>query len=181
MKHFFTHIALLFSFTAMAWADPSEPEGRPRSQRPRPRAVQQYFEQLKEKDPEEMKRLQQLRQSDPEAFRLELRKRVQENKGPSFPRHKKRLAEREDYAELIRKTNTPEERQQAITRITEDITKRIDQGLSLREEAIERLRQRLSTLEERHEREKQSRDEMIERQVRKVIQTADREPEQKTN
>lgn len=181
MNTFVYHITLLLSFTTLVWGDPADPAGRHRAQHPRPRAVQRYFQQLKEKDPEEMKRLQQLRQSDPEAFRQELRKRVYGKKGSSSPRHEQRLADMEEYAELIRNADTPEERQQAINRITEDVTNRIDQGLSLREEAIGRLRQRLSELEDRHERDKQSRDKMIDRQVRNIIQTAEREPEQESN
>ena len=180
MKRLLISTLLYLSLLSIGRGEPQGPGRQDQPWRPRPRAVQKYFQQLKEQDPEEVKRLRELRKSDPEAFRKELRMRGLNNPKPSGQHRGGRRADMEDYVARIRNTATPEERQQELVQIRKEISERIDRGLSLREEAINRLRNKLSKLEERHEKEKEHRDEMVDHQVRSLIEAAEKAPEQET-
>ncbi len=84
---------LAYAAMALAWgavraqpppgeSAPPEQEWAPaQTQRIHPPPVQRYFDLLRERNPAEFDRLHQLREVDPEAFRRELRERLQEARG----------------------------------------------------------------------------------------------------
>jgi hypothetical protein len=154
-------------------AQPDRDRERPGPRKGRPEAVERYFEQLRERDPEELERLQDLRKRDPEAFRRELREKVVKGphggRKPSDPRRKFF----EEQVNRISSASTPEEREAAIARLKQEVTERMDRAFTLREEAIERMRSQLTALEARHEQQLEKREEIIHQQVRRILQAAD--------
>lgn len=169
----------LFLFCAATCLFAQPPADRPNrpvpSHRGRPQAAENYFQQLRKENPEEMRRLRQLRSTDPAAFRAEMRSRLKgHRKGKQDGRGPQDLLF-EEHLQRVRQASTPEEREEAVNRLTAAVSARMDEALSHREEAIQRMRKKLSDLEERHRRQQENRDQVIQRHVQKLLEAADQE------
>jgi len=174
MKRMILLPLLALTVGSFVWAQPeSAPEGRPPRRRGRPPAVERYFEQLQQQNPEEMKRLRELRQTDPEAFRRELRARVQRRKQQRNPEEKRFRAHIREHAESVRSATTPEERQEALEQLRLAVAERIDHGFEMRQQALDDMREKLEALDRRHQEEKRQRETLIDGQVDRILKRSE--------
>lgn len=160
-------------------AQPPRGGGGPEnSERRGPPAVERYFRQLEAQDPEESQRLRELRRTDPEAFRAELRERVRNRRPPHAENGKggRMRFPLKEQVEAVQQAETKEERVQAAAVLREAISKRVEQSFAAREEVIAELRSRLEELEARHEAEKQQQEELIDRQMSRLLEERPRQP-----
>lgn len=173
MKRHYIYGILLAAFLSTGWSESTERPKRKPLPRRGPPAVEEYFKKLEQQDPEEVQRLRELQQTDPQAFRKELRRRVhQQQKQKSHHPARERRATMEEYVANLQNATTPEEREQAMIRIRTSIAERLDRGFEIREQAIQNMREKLSTLEERHLQDKQNREEIIARQMKRIEKAA---------
>lgn len=169
----------LVSGAAIALAQP--PEGRPRhGDRGRPAGqgpdassapVERYMSQLQQEDTEEYRRLSELRDQDPTAFRRELRRKASEKRGRPSSRQVRHHPLREEIAAL-RNAENEDDRDVAIQAIRAKITERVDRSLEERENAIREIRETLQRLEEQNEQEQARREEIIDRHLQRVLNFA---------
>lgn len=172
MKTTLLYFLICFSSLMMVFGENQGSNTPKKHRRPRSPAVEDYFKTLKQQNPEEMKRLRDLRQTDPEAFRKELRNRVNKKKGHGKRRQDPRKVF-DEHLQHIQQAETPEARAQAEQKLKDAVEERIDKGLMLREKAIARMQEQLKTLEERHLNDKQNRDQLISRQVESLLNELD--------
>lgn len=176
MKTFLT----LFLLCACGFLSVNATEQRDRPERERPRrteAIDRYFTRLSKQDPDEAKRLQELRQSNPRAFRMEMRERLK-RKGGMHPKMQA-LTEDTSIQELVtsvKEAPSEEAYRSSKAKLREAVTQRYDQSLATREEALSQLRQKLVELEEKHAREKGKRDMIIDRQMYRLLNEQPRRP-----
>ena len=134
--------------------------------------VEQWFDRLKEEEPEEFERLTALRRENPEQFRQEIRKRVTD-------RVRERRAEQvgpeeQECLELsgkYRETADPAAKQEIKDRIRETVRVAFDKRLERTEKWLDFTEKRLAKARADHEFQQQNRDKICENRVEEL--TAD--------
>jgi hypothetical protein len=169
-------LILLCAVTCLCAQSSADTPNRPDpARRGRPQAVENYFHQLKKENPEEMRRLRELRRDDPDAFRAEMRSRMKGRRKGEHERREPKNVLFEEHVQRVRQASTPEEREEAVSRLEDAVTARMDAVFAHREEAIQRMRKKLSDLEERHRRQEENREAVVQRQVQKLLEAAGQE------
>jgi hypothetical protein len=165
-----TSVLLLIPAT-FCLAEPPQNRG-PR--KPPPPSVEKYLNHLEEKNPDEFKRMTQLRKEDPQSFRMELRKKANrldrggKKRGPKGPHP---LAEE---IQAVRSAEGPEAREEAIALLREKVNERVEKNLEEREEAIEKFREKLKQLEDRNQQERASREEVVDHHLKRILDKLDK-------
>ena len=193
-KHTFALAALagLLAFPLLTHAQP-EPDaqpGRGRREEARPRqgprperadqergagardahpVIERWMRHLEETAPEDHQRLQELRESDPGAFRQELRRSMasaRQESGAATGRRRHPVA---DQAAAVRVAETEAEREAAVAALRESVETMIDRRMAMREQRIETVRAQLERLEAEHEADKARRDELVTRMMDRLL------------
>ena len=187
---------LLFPLAAQELAEPRMPES-PGPQRPRREGVERrerpkgerrtelsapsldrYLSHLEKKNPEEYERLTALRESDPQAFRVAMREKIQKlrkrrmeaaRQGTPMakPRHGSPL---QPEMKQLREATTEEEKAAATEALRAKIRSRVEERLRKREEKIERVREQLKELEAQNAADRERVDAIVEEHVQRMLQ-----------
>ncbi len=155
------------------------PKGERRTELSGP-ALERYLSHLEKKNPEEYERLSALRESDPQAFRVamrekiqELRKRRMESARQGTPMAKPRHgAPMHQEMKQLREATTEEEKAAATEAMRAKIRSRVEERLRKREEKIERVREQLQQLEAQNAADRERVDAIVEEHLQRVLQLA---------
>lgn len=178
---------------------PPPPMGEPRGPGPGGHPpVHRFFEHIKKTNPEEFERLRQLRESDPEAFREELTRRLTEarqrreevggvkpggRRDAEFRPHPRGDAdamqvdspeldrlelETRERARSVREAGTADEREKARAALKASLEKSFDLRERLRAERLAKMETRLKKIRQMLDERQGRRDEIIERRVREL-------------
>lgn len=130
--------------------------------------VERYLHQLKKTDPEEYQRMKALKESDPAAFRQELRQKAMSRRREMAQKHTRHFFKEEMKA--IRQAETPEAREEAVAALRVKVAEQVDRNLQRREERMAQVREQLSELESRHKLETEQKEQLIDRHVEKLLE-----------
>lgn len=161
---------------AAVWAQP--PLERPRrgdreGKRPPPPPLETYLDKLEKENPEEFQRLRQLRESDPQAFRMELREKAARFREGGAAKNWRPHPLQDEIAR-VRAATSPAEREQAVSDLKIKIAEQIDRTLAEREQAIEKFGKRLKSLEAQNLEEKGRRDEIVAKHLQRILADLER-------
>lgn len=153
--------------------------GRPHGGQP---YLQRWMQTVKEKNPQEFERLRTLRKEHPEAFRNELRNRVQNKgrehregvKGPRMGRHpgsEKLKALENKNRSLAKQAMKAEgdEREQVITQLRQSLGESFDEREAIRMNHLRQARQELDRHQEMAAQRQRNRDQIIREQLEWMI------------
>ncbi|MGA0369194.1 MAG: hypothetical protein ACO3N7_07055 [Kiritimatiellia bacterium] len=142
-----------------------------------PPPVRRYMESLRESDPGEYERLEKLKQEDPRAFRMELRKNAWEKREGKHRNGPTRPHPLESEIRKVREAESPEARLAAIEELRGKVRERVEENLREREAAIEKFRQQLKALEEQNQQERIRREEIIDHHLERILKNLGNPPE----
>jgi hypothetical protein len=178
-------LILLLLLTALSAANaqpprdgtgPRERSGRPEHPRPdRERhhsVIERWLNHLEKQEPEEHRRLTEMREEDPAAFREELRRHFSEAREHAAPRRGGRGAPPglTEKIQALRQADTPDTRARALEALRTALAGHIDQRLALREQRIQSIREELEQLETRHRADKARREAWIEETLERLLE-----------
>jgi len=155
---------------------PRERPGRQEQSRPdRERhhsVIERWLNHLEKQEPEEHRRLTEMREEDPAAFREELRRHFSEAREHAAPRRGGRAAPPglTEKIQALRQADTPDTRARALEALRTALAGHIDQRLALREQRIQSIREELEQLETRHRADKARRDAWIEETLERLLE-----------
>ncbi|MCC5844496.1 MAG: hypothetical protein JJU05_09615 [Verrucomicrobia bacterium] len=155
---------------------PRDRPGRPEQGRPdRERhhsVIERWLNHLEKQDPAEHRRLTELREADPDAFRGEIRRQLAEARESAGVRRGGRGAPPELSREIkaLRVARTDADRAEAREALHAALAEHIDQRLAMREQRIQSIREELDRLETRHRADKARRDTWIEETLERLLE-----------
>lgn len=169
----------LTALMALAALPPLGAQPPPR-ERPAPREraqnmVDRLLQHVEATDPDEHARLTALRESDPPAFREEMRSQLQrlrnempERRGPRHPRE--RLAAE---IEAVQQAPTEAERDAALAQLHQAVASLVDQRFQQREQRIQQIQTELERLQAQHQSDLERRAEWIQDTVDALLTEPD--------
>lgn len=162
---------LLLTTATFSIAQPPEDRGPWKTPPP---SVEKYLNHLEEKNPEEYERMVQLQKENPQAFRMELRKKAHHSDKGGNKRGQKGPHPLANEIKAVRAAESPEAREEAIAVLREKVNERVENNLQEREQAIEKFRERLKKLEERNDQERASREEVVDHHLKRILENLDK-------
>lgn len=134
--------------------------------------IERWLRHLETEDPAEHRRLNELREENPAAFREALRRHFAEARQSPLARRGGRMLPPELSAPIdaLRRAETEDERRQAREALRRALAEQIDQRLAQREQRIQTIREELGQLETRHQTDKARRDRWIEETLEKLLE-----------
>jgi len=149
--------------------------GEMKPRKPSPQ-VRDYLNQLQESDPDEYERLINLRKENPQAFRMELRKKVWRKGNKQGRRKNKHPRSLQEEISTLQNASTPEEKEAALSDLRTKVRERVEENLNEREAAIEKFRERLKQLEEQNEQERIRVEEIVDHHLERILNTLNTPP-----
>lgn len=180
MKRSLPLLLLLLSLVCLpGWAETNQRKERGDRTQNRPRrkeAIDRYFQRLEQQNPDEVNRLRELRRTDPEAFRQEMRSRLHKKAGSKRIDGLQDDSTIKDLVQEVKAAGSNEEYMASKAKLREAVTRRYEESVAAREQALTHMREKLAELEERHEREKGMRDRIVDRQVKRLLSEQSNRP-----
>lgn len=135
-------------------------------QHARPMGNRGWLQMLKEKQPEEYERLQELRESDPEAFLDEIRKRFRQHIKSRMRKHVgPHNRECMELAKKYHDAENPEEKAELKQELQDAVKKAFDARVEQQAAMIKRMEERLNKLRDHLAARKANRDEICAERV----------------
>lgn len=156
------------------------PQRGPRSHEGHP-VIERWMRHMAETQPEEHQRLQNLRESDPTAFRQELRRSMSEARQAGTATPARRRNPFADQVAAIRAAESETERNAAVATLQASVESMVDRRMEVREQRIEAIRAQLEQLEADHNADKARRDELVQRQLERLLTDPDQDSDAEPN